>query len=255
MRSAIAISPVAALLATLLLLLRVTSAVPVTTEIAVRAPTPTEKEVISVSFYVDKIKEMNLVSGKTCLFYFRLNGAEGEDTARNWYRKYGPAEKGSLSPGSKKKDPVTYMDAAPSLFSYRLSMPAMVSTPPNMKNDKTAGDKITSRWIANGLVSQAVAESCEGDAYFFTPEGTDWTEVYPYKASQTNFWWDFEWPALLKNSKVNNVYQIDPTKATEVPKEPISTKGKVANQEYQPDKNRPLATGWEYDPNKAETGA
>ncbi|KAK1149689.1 hypothetical protein N8T08_005242 [Aspergillus melleus] len=259
MRSVIAISPVAALLATLFLLLRVASAVPVTTELVpIAAPdgntlaarAPTAKPVISVKFFNDKIKEQKITKDKACLFYYRLNAAAGETTARKWYKDHAPKTGGVFGLGAKVKDPVTYNDVNNKMYTYRMDLPKNVPKPSTMNSDSSAPKEIKSDWLGGGLISQALAESCEGDVYFFTSEGEQWWDQYPYSNKDTNFWWDFEWPALLKNSKVKNVYLIDPATATEIPTTPLYKKG--TTPDHVPDKNRPLGTGWEYDTGKTQ---
>lgn len=59
--------------------------------------------------------------------------------------------------------------------------------------------------ISANLLSQAMGESCNGNVYFFTPTANDGTDPIE------NIWYNFEWPALTRNSAVQTILKIDPT--------------------------------------------
>ncbi|PYI22640.1 hypothetical protein BO99DRAFT_440456 [Aspergillus violaceofuscus CBS 115571] len=210
-------------LATLLFLLQLTHALPVATTdvipvrpenaLARRGCIPSKPSkpasparTTTFTYSVDNIKEAINKVGRfdmdtnTCLFYLGLGGATGQTKAQTWWTRNRPASAANqmgIVWGNLLAD--SYANAV-----WNANDGQMLPDPANPRQEIGAG------LVWGGLVSQALAESCSGTVYFFTPESNDGTDPV------TNVWNVYEHPALTRNAKVQQIIKVDPGTSSQV---------------------------------------
>ncbi|PYH82266.1 hypothetical protein BO82DRAFT_413940 [Aspergillus uvarum CBS 121591] len=210
-------------LATLLFLLQLTHALPVTTTelipvhpenaLARRGCIPSKPSkptsparTTTFTYSVDNIKEAINKVGRfdmdtnTCLFYLGLGGATGQKRALDWWKDNRPASASSQAGvvwGNLLAD--SYANAV-----WNANYDQKLPDPANRGQEVDAG------LVWGGLVSQALGEACSGTVYFFTPESNDGTDPV------TNVWNVYEHPALTRNAKVQQIIKVDPDTSSQV---------------------------------------
>lgn len=119
---------------------------------------------------------------KNCLFYLNLGKEQGIRKGSEWYCAMRPT--------------------GPGLNNWNNCLPAGYQSVAFSSVFSAAGGGLD---ILGPLVSQALAETCQGDVYFFTPSSQDPSQP------ATNVWWTHEYPALTRNPKVTSIIRVDPT--------------------------------------------
>ncbi|KAK6811330.1 hypothetical protein RU639_013100 [Aspergillus parasiticus] len=141
-------------------------------------------DVPSVQDLVANIQEYGQVEKGNSLFYSSLDGHNGVTLSTEHYKKYILKTTGrqgfAIDRITDKMWSRAQMD--------KMKTPAMV-------------DRFGRR------LSQAFAETAQGDIYFFTRSGLDGT-TFP----ATSVWGGWEYPALTRNPKVKKIIQVDPFK-------------------------------------------
>ncbi|RAK79653.1 uncharacterized protein BO72DRAFT_33895 [Aspergillus fijiensis CBS 313.89] len=134
------------------------------------------------------------LDSNTCLFYLGLGGATGQTLAQDWWTQNKPASAASQMS-------IVWGNVLEQYYHSAMLSANLVETLPDPANP---AQQINAQTVWASLLSQAMGESCTGTVYFFTPEANDGTNPV------TNVWNVYEYPALTRNSKVQQIIKVDP---------------------------------------------
>ncbi|KAL1970078.1 hypothetical protein VTN77DRAFT_6483 [Rasamsonia byssochlamydoides] len=145
----------------------------------------------TVAQLVDIIHQWGVVPNKDCLFYAKLGGGGAQDEIKQWYCN-------TITHG---RGAVAYKDILPPTWADEQYIKLGTTKVPDPRNPQK---EIMATTVLPLFLSQAFAEVCNKQVYFFTSEGNTGSNFEPGYT-----WTDLEYPALTRNAQVEGILQVD----------------------------------------------